>query len=427
MALDSIMDENSPSDMMNLPAIAKNLRSNSLEPSLIASGFNFMVLASFMDENSPAEMMNLPTIARNSRSNSLKPSLIADGKADTIEAVALYATWDEAPSIDTNRKNGTLYYEGTTVTRKDLLEGVTAKDNEDGVMTDKIIITQIQYSAGKEIDGEKQPSYTQKWTNGMPADASLDTWFLQLDKNDYEVTHTVTYQVTDSAGNVTTATADIKVRYNEFPTIKAEDRYFTLDEAQDGKITEEALLKDVNTDGTRKASSDDTEEGDLTNKLTILDFNANEFKSFTESGYRKVTLHVQDSYGPEGKGKETTKQIIVYVLKDGELPAVEKAKNVRFIDEKNYNKNKDCHPSSMTEEEKEIANGNGGLNVDSKWYIKEDYRNLIEETFGKTSGTVYSYSLNDIEAIRKYVNSHGVGNSNDSNALDNFADQFHIN
>ena len=351
----------------------------------------------------------------------------ADTKAATIEEAPLNATWDEAPTIDTTGKAGAWYYEGTTVTRDDLLEGITASDDVDGSLTNKIIITKIAYSAGKVVDGTKQPAYQRTWTNGMPASENLDTWFLQLAKEDKKAVHTVTYQVTDSVGNVTTATAQIEVRYNEFPTITSEDRYFTLDEAKAGKITANALLNDTNVDGTRKTFAWDNEENDLTNRLTLLDFNADEFKHFEESGYRKVTLHVQDSMGPGGKGKETTKQITVYVVKDGEIPEVEKAKNVRFIDEKNYNKNKDCNPDTMTQEEKDQANKNGGLNVDSKWYTEEDYRDLIQETFHKTSGTVYSYTLDDIEEMREFVDEHGVGNSQEADALDKFAEQFNIN
>ena len=363
---------------------------------------------------------------RTASAASYRTTFAASTKASAVDEAPLYATWDEAPKIDVSDKAGVFYYEGVDVTRDDLLEGITAIDNEDGIITDDIIITKIEYSAGKVVDGEKQPSYTQTWKDGMPADAQLDTWFLQLAKEDKQVYHTVTYQVTDSAGNVTTATAEIEVRYNEFPTITAEDRYFTLDEAKAGKITADALLNDTNVDGSRKTSARDSEEGNMTSKLTLLDFNADEFKNFTESGYRKVTLHVQDSYGPGGKGKETTKQITVYVVKDGEIPEVEKAKNVRFIDEKNYNKNKDCNPDTMTQEEKDTANQNGGLNVDSKWYTEEEYRDLIQETFGKTSGTVYTYTLDDIEQMREYVDSHGVGNSQEADALDKFAEKFHI-
>lgn len=66
---------------------------------------------------------------------------------------------------------------------------------------------------------------------------------MQLDKNDSPVTHTITYQVKDSAGNVTTAKKTVQVIYNEFPTIKANDFKFTLNEAQNGKITKDALLE----------------------------------------------------------------------------------------------------------------------------------------------------------------------------------------
>ena len=45
------------------------------------------------------------------------------------------------------------------------------------------------------------------------------------------------------AGNETAREWPVKGKYNEFPVIEAEDRYFTLEEAKEGRITEEALLR----------------------------------------------------------------------------------------------------------------------------------------------------------------------------------------
>ena len=77
----------------------------------------------------------------------------------------------------------------------------------------------------------------------MPDDKKLDTWFLELDDKDAPVEHQIIYSVKDSAGNETAREWPVKVKYNEFPVIEAEDRYFTLEEAKEGRITEEALLR----------------------------------------------------------------------------------------------------------------------------------------------------------------------------------------
>lgn len=108
------------------------------------------------------------------------------------------------------------------------------------------------------------------------------------------------------------------------------------------------------------------------------------------------------------------------------VPEPEKAKEVRFISEKYYNRNKDCNPETMTEEEKKKANENGGLNVDSKWYREADYREVIQNTFKKKDGDgeIYHYTLEDIERMREFIDEHGVGNTEEPHALSLFADEF---
>ena len=79
------------------------------------------------------------------------------------------------------------------------------------------------------------------------------------------VTHKVVYQVTDSIGNITEESCSVKIKYNEFPVIEAQDRYFTLQEAQQGAITEEVLKTQAISEG--KVKANDTEEGDLSEKI----------------------------------------------------------------------------------------------------------------------------------------------------------------
>lgn len=357
---------------------------------------------------------------QNALSGLIFPAQVQAAENDQVWDVYMLDTWDKVPTI-TWKEN--TFWEGTDVYKADLLKNIRISYLEDGTIdVSKLVINSITYSAGKLENGTKAASYTVNYPKGMQDSDKLDTWFMQLDKNDSPVTHVLHCSVTDSAGNVAKADITVKVKYNEFPTITAQDRYFTLEEAQGGQITKDALLKNAITDG--KLSANDTEEGNLNNKLDMVDFKASDFTSFTDSGYVTVTFHVQDSMGPGGKGKETYRQIKVYVVKDGVIEEPEKAQNIRFINKKYYDLNKGVNPDTLSEEEKEARNGNGGLNVESKWYHDPEYQAVIEAAFGKTQGTDYEFTKEDIDKIKAYVDANGIGTTRSDAALDNFYSQF---
>ena len=357
---------------------------------------------------------------QNALSGLIFPAQVQAAENDQVWDVYMLDTWDKVPTIKWKENT---FWEGTDVYKADLLKNIQIRDEEDGpIDVSKLVINSITYSAGKLENGTKAASYTVNYPKGMQDSDKLDTWFMQLDKNDSPVTHVFHCSVTDSAGNVAKADITVKVKYNEFPTITAQDRYFTLEEAQGGQITKDALLKNAITDG--KLSANDTEEGNLNNKLDMVDFKASDFTSFTDSGYVTVTFHVQDSMGPGGKGKETYRQIKVYVVKDGVIEEPEKAQNIRFINKKYYDLNKGVNPDTLSEEEKEARNGNGGLNVESKWYHDPEYQAVIEAAFGKTQGTDYEFTKEDIDKIKAYVDANGIGTTRSDAALDNFYSQF---
>lgn len=357
---------------------------------------------------------------QNALSGLIFPAQVQAAENDQVWDVYMLDTWDKVPTIKWKENT---FWEGTDVYKADLLKNIRISDLEDGTIdVSKLVINSITYSAGKLENGTKAASYTVNYPKGMQDSDKLDTWFMQLDKNDSPVTHVLHCSVTDSAGNVAKADITVKVKYNEFPTITAQDRYFTLEEAQGGQITKDALLKNAITDG--KLSANDTEEGNLNSKLDMVDFKASDFTSFTDSGYVTVTFHVQDSMGPGGKGKETYRQIKVYVVKDGVIEEPEKAQNIRFINKKYYDLNKGVNPDTLSEEEKEARNGNGGLNVESKWYHDPEYQAVIEAAFGKTQGTDYEFTKEDIDKIKAYVDANGIGTTRSDAALDNFYSQF---
>ena len=338
--------------------------------------------------------------------------------ANSGGTVTLYAKWySAAPELEA--KDAT-YYEGQDITKAMLLKNVTkASDVEDGDMAGKVIITKIEYSAGKLVDGKPQAAYTKNWTNGMPDSEKLDTWFQQLPKEKAPVTHKITYQVTDLSGKTTTKTSTITVKYNEFPVIKAEDRYFTLEEAKSGKITKDVLLKEAIASGKLKA--EDKEDGVISNKVTILDYKDTDFKNVNGNATVTVIFKVNDSMGPNGVGKETVCEVKVKIIdsgsdywRDDDGTA---RKQVRFITQKYYDKNKDTDFHGMTSEEIEASSDNGGLNVMSKWYQNAAYKALLTGSFAKDAGTDYKISAEKAKELKQKIESNGIGNSKSSNAL----------
>ena len=332
--------------------------------------------------------------------------------------VTLYAKWYSAtPELEA--KDAT-YYEGQDITKAMLLKNVTkASDVEDGDMAGKVIITKIEYSAGKLVDGKSQAAYTKSWMNGMPDSEKLDTWFQQLPKEKAPVTHKITYQVTDLSGKTTTKTSTITVKYNEFPVIKTEDRYFTLEEAKSGKITKDVLLKEAIASGKLKA--EDKEDGVISNKVTILDYKDTDFKNVNGNATVTVIFKVNDSMGPSGVGKETVCEVKVKIIdsgsdywRDDDGTA---RKQVRFITQKYYDKNKDTDFHGMTSEEIEASSDNGGLNVMSKWYQNAAYKALLTGSFAKDAGTDYKISAEKAKELKQKIESNGIGNSKSSNAL----------
>ena len=206
----------------------------------------------------------------------------------------------------------------------------------------------------------------------------------------------------------------LTVKYNEFPVIKAEDRYFTMEDAKAGKITQDVLLKDAITSGKLKAT--DAEDGTINNRITIVDYKDTDFKNVNGNTVVWVTFKVKDSMG-----KETIQEIKVNVIDSGsdywrdDDEAVRK--QVRFITQKYYDKNKDIDFHGMTTEEIEASSDNGGLNVMSKWYQNAAYKALLTGSFAKDAGTNYKISAEKTKELKQKIESNGIGNSKSSNVL----------
>ena len=338
--------------------------------------------------------------------------------------ITLYAIWDAYPVIEYE----TLYfYEGEHVTKKDLLETVTASDDEDGDITEDIKIISLTYSEGKIVDGVKttEPE-TYSWTDDMPDDFILDTWFMQLDKEDSPVTHKITYEVTDSAGNTSQSVADIKVLYNEFPKIEGNTKHFiSLEDARAGKITKDTFLDELIAAGTLHATDKEDDEwypNTITSKIELVNFSEEFFTELQDPAYTTLYYSVTDSLG-----KETVFTSKVYVIKDGEIKDGDKAAELRFIDKKNYNKNAGIDAKNLSKEAIESMNNNsqyqtGGLLIGSRWYENEDYSELIIKTLESTTPSQqWSFTSADVNEVQKFIEAQSDESSNYEDFLELFA------
>lgn len=326
----------------------------------------------------------------------------------------LYAVWEKDQPPVLEAEEVLTFYEGESVAKDQLLSNIRVSDREDDYTGTKlqVRITSIQYADGRLVDGKKEKGEKVVWEDDMPKEYMLDTWYLQLDPKDSPVTHKITYEVTDSAGNTALLNWTLKVKYNEFPVIEAPDRYFTLEEAQSGKITSEELKKQI--------SASDPEDGNLTEKLELLGVQEEEFLHFQHSGHVICTYKVTDQYR-----KETVRQTTVYIIKDGEQPPGPEVSYFRFINRENYEKNAGIKTENLTDEQKKEYNQNGGLNVESKWYQEEQCRTLLNDTLNeKKTYEIWRFRPRDVIAVDQYIKEHGIGDSKSKQALTQFASEF---
>lgn len=338
--------------------------------------------------------------------------------------LTLYAIWNTAPVITPGPPLE--YWEGEVVTKGMLLEGVKAADKEDQKMGKelKIRIVKIEYADGRLKDGKKQPGEVKIWGQDMDEKELLDTWQMELDQADSPVIHTVTYAVKDSQGLQSEAKRQVKVKYNEFPHIKCEDRYFTLDEAKNGAVKEDVLLKDAMVQGIVDVTDDNNDildpEHPIKNKIELIGFDETEFTEFIDSGYIKLSYAAEDSLG-----KQTVKEFTVYICKDGEAPEDVPSRYVRFINQKNYQKNLEKALDGLSNDELAKSQSNGGLRLDSYWYRKDEYRNILSSTLEEPKTKErYLFSREMTKNVKAYIEENGIGNTKRTDALSDFCARF---
>lgn len=239
-------------------------------------------------------------------------------------------------------------------------------------------------------------------------------------KNDVTYLNNATVtSLTDEFNGIVTLYAS----WDDCPEITAQERWFTVDDSQNNKITLEELLS------TAKVTDDRDE--DITDKLTVKYYHPNNFNQFKTDGYIMVTYTATDS------SNNTTEVTVKVNIVD--TVAVEQGKNtyVRFI-------GPDYYKESFE---------NGGLEEDSIWKKNTEYAAVLESAMNNRESMHYEYidtklfgapfrirkqaceysdhllekwvfTKDDIKAVKEYINEHGIGNLKEADALANFRIQF---
>ena len=203
--------------------------------------------------------------------------------------------------------------------------------------------------------------------------------------------------------------------WDDCPWIQAQDLYYTLDQAQSGFITEAEILSHATASdredgspiapGTNPAASDPSRY----TSFTIPDYQAGEFTSlqhdFATSENLTVVDHVGNTY---------VKQIMVHVTDTTpkKITQMDLTGVTRFINSKYYKK--------PFEE--------GGLEDNSIWKVDPEYKAALEAALNNmdhdTPVETYVFSKETIKQMKQYVETHGIGNSKEPDALRNFYNLF---
>lgn len=165
----------------------------------------------------------------------------------------------------------------------------------------------------------------------------------------------------------------LKAVWDKAPVIEAYHRYFTLEEAQSGKITEAELLeKVIARDEEAKTASNP--EGILKNgeDVIIKNYNVSDFTEVTGDREFYVTYQATDSFG-----NIVTKTVTITIT-DTSMQESKKKAYVRFISS-----------SFLLDDAGNLVSAEmGGLEESSIWRINEVYKELLKETLQNVKSKV---------------------------------------
>lgn len=191
--------------------------------------------------------------------------------------------------------------------------------------------------------------------------------------------------------------ATLTACWDVHPVIEAYNRYFTLEQAKSGAITEAELLAKVcATDEEAKHASNP--DGILQNGVDVIvkNYNASDFINANADEEFRITYQATDSFG-----NVVEKTVVIQVV-DTTMKKSPKVRYVRFISSKFF----------ADEEGNLLPPEKGGLEETSIWRTNIHYQNLLRETLTKKNATVneketWVFTSQDIKALKEQLYTNG--------------------
>lgn len=164
----------------------------------------------------------------------------------------------------------------------------------------------------------------------------------------------------------------LKAKWDSYPELEAYDRYFTLEDAKCGKITQQRLFE--------KVTATDKEDGILTNGIDVIIKNWETY-DFSNQASVAITYQAKDSFG-----NLLEKTITVFIV-DTAISQSPLSYHARFISSDFY----ESDGALLSEE-------NGGLASTSTWRTNSTYQQLLEDVLSAdTPKQSFSFSNEDLK------------------------------
>ena len=291
------------------------------------------------------------------------------------------------------------------------------EDEADVGMNEEATDTEAENEADEAVEADPEPEAADNETD-LEADqrayASVNTgWVTEEEKENYVPQWTAGMQVSVADLIEASGVADqngamitLYASWDDCPWIVATNLYYTLEQAQQGVITDSEILSHATASDREDGSPIEAGFHENGTSFSIPDYQASDFTQFLRGGSCTENLTVVDS-----AGSIYCKQITVYVV-DTTPADARTERTTRFIDEKYYGSSYE----------------RGGLLDDSIWKTDTAYVSALRTAFGnlENDAPVETYTING-EArrkIREYVDAHGFGDSREVGALQEMYDRY---
>ena len=290
--------------------------------------------------------------------------------------------------------------EETEVSENEQSEEAEAEQPEDETETSGTEPESKEKAAGteatdEETDAEPQPTVYPSVFLGWALEDNKDKPTAQ-----WKADETVKNLVTEHGGEIT-----LYAVWDDCPWIVAEDLYYSLEQAQNGMITEAEILSHATASDREDGSPIDPGFHENGTSFSIPDYRAEDFTGLSANSDNAEIFEIEETLTVvDSVGSMYSKEITVYVV-DTTPQDVLPLGTTRYIDEYFYSQPYDY----------------GGLADDSVWKTDPEYQESITDAFDNLKNDTPEMSFylthEDVLELQEYVREHGFGNSKEADGL----------